>query len=95
MNRRAFLSLTAGAALPAAASKKPNIVVILADDFGYGSLNCYGADRKLIRTPHLDRLAKEGIRFTDANTPSSVCSPTRYGLITGRYCWRTPSNTKC
>jgi len=92
MNRRAFLSITTGAALAptqAAGPKKPNIVVILADDFGYGSLNCYGADRKLIRTPHLDRLAKEGIRFTDANTPSSVCSPTRYGLITGRYCWRT------
>ncbi len=87
MKRRDFLWLTAAAAT--AASRKPNIVVILSDDFGYGSLNCYGADPKLIRTPHMDRLAKEGLRFTDANTPSSVCSPTRYGLMTGRYCWRT------
>ena len=68
---------------------KPNIVVILADDLGYGSLGCYGADTNLVRTPNCDRLARGGIRFTDANTPASVCSPTRYGLLTGRYCWRT------
>lgn len=67
----------------------PNIVFILADDLGYGSLNCYGAPRRLLRTPNIDRLASEGVRFTDANAPSSVCSPTRYGLLTGRYCWRT------
>jgi arylsulfatase A len=70
----------------------PNIVVILADDFGYGSVGAYGADPALVRTPHLDRLAREGRRFTDAYTPSSVCTPTRYALITGRYCWRTPLN---
>lgn len=77
--------------LPAAEARpsRPNIVVILADDFGYGSTNAYGADPKLIQTPALDRLAKEGRRFTDANTTSSVCSPTRYSLMTGRYCWRT------
>lgn len=69
--------------------RRPNIVVILADDFGYGSAGCYGADPELVRTPQLDRLAKEGRRFTDANTTSSVCSPTRYSLLTGRYCWRT------
>lgn len=68
---------------------KPNVIVVLADDFGYGSSNVYGADRRLVRTPHLDRLAREGMRFTDANTPCSVCSPTRYGLVTGRYPWRT------
>lgn len=67
----------------------PNIVIILADDLGYGSLNSYGADESHIRTPNIDRLAKAGRRFTDANTPSSVCSPTRYGLLTGRYDWRT------
>jgi arylsulfatase A len=67
----------------------PNIVIILADDYGYGSAGCYGADVKLIRTPNIDRLAAEGRRFTDASTPSSVCSPTRFGLLTGRYCWRT------
>ena len=72
-----------------AAAARPNIVIILADDLGYGSLNSYGADEAHVRTPHIDRLAKEGRRFTDANTPSSVCSPTRYGLLTGRYDWRT------
>ncbi|MGE0755843.1 MAG: sulfatase-like hydrolase/transferase [Pirellulaceae bacterium] len=64
-------------------------MVILADDYGSGSANCLGADRKLIQTPAIDRLAAEGRRFTDANTTSSVCSPTRYSLLTGRYCWRT------
>lgn len=67
----------------------PNIVIILSDDLGYGSANSYGASTDHIRTPNIDRLAREGRRFTDANTPSSVCSPTRYGLLTGRYCWRT------
>lgn len=73
----------------AAAADRPNIVIILADDLGYGSLNSYGANESHIRTPNIDRLAKQGRRFTDANTPSSVCSPTRYGLLTGRYDWRT------
>jgi len=70
------------------AKSKPNIIIILADDFEYGSVNCYGAPKSLIRTPHIDQLAKEGIRFTDANTPGSVCTPTRYALLTGRYAWR-------
>lgn len=73
----------------AEAADRPNIVIILADDLGYGSLNSYGADASHIRTPNIDRLAAQGRRFTDANTPSSVCSPTRYGLLTGRYDWRT------
>ena len=73
----------------AVAADRPNIVIILADDLGFGSLNSYGADESHIRTPNIDRLAKQGRRFTDANTPSSVCSPTRYGLLTGRYDWRT------
>jgi len=72
------------------AADRPNIIVILADDFGYGSAGCCGANPALVRTPNIDRLAKEGRRFTDANTTSSVCSPTRYSLVTGRYCWRTP-----
>ena len=67
----------------------PNIVIILSDDLGFGSLNSYGAGKQHIRTPNIDRLAREGRRFTDANAPSSVCTPTRYGLLTGRYCWRT------
>ena len=78
-----------GRGAPAPAPARPNIVLILAADLGYGSVNCYGAPTRLIRTPNIDRLAREGIRFTDANTPSSVCSPTRYALLTGRYCWRT------
>ena len=75
--------------LTASAANRPNIIVILADDYGYGSAGCYGADPKLVRTPAIDRLAAEGRRFTDGNTTSSVCSPTRYSLLTGRYCWRT------
>ena len=89
-----FISLLTAQTIALAAEKpalasRPNIVVILADDYGYGSLGCYGADNKLIQTPALDRLAREGRRFTDANTTSSVCSPTRYSVMTGRYCWRT------
>lgn len=71
------------------AADQPNIVVILADDYGYGSAGCCGANPALVRTPNIDRLAKEGRRFIDANTTSSVCSPTRYSVLTGRYCWRT------
>ncbi|MBL8175649.1 MAG: arylsulfatase [Bryobacterales bacterium] len=91
MNRREFLAATAAAtqAMAADASMRPNIVIILSDDFGYGSPNCYGSEEKHVRTPHLNRLAREGVRFTDANTPSSVCTPTRYAVMTGRYCWRT------
>jgi arylsulfatase A-like enzyme len=67
---------------------RPNVVLIMTDDLGYGDLGCYNADSK-IPTPRIDRLASEGLRFTDAHSPSSVCSPTRYGLLTGRYAWRT------
>jgi len=70
------------------APSPPNLVYILADDLGYGDLGCYNPASK-IPTPHLDRLAAEGLRFTDAHTPSAVCTPTRYGVLTGRYCWRT------
>ena len=66
----------------------PNIIFIMADDLGYGDPQCYQADSK-IATPHMDRLAREGMRFTDAHTPSAVCTPTRYGVLTGRYCWRS------
>lgn len=73
-----------------AAETKPNIVFILADDLGWGSLGCYGAYASLVKTPNIDRLAKEGTRFTDAHVPASICTPSRYAFITGRYCWRTP-----
>lgn len=68
---------------------KPNIILILADDFGYSSVNSYGADKSLIRTPNIDRIAENGMKFTDASTPASICTPTRVGLLTGRYPWRT------
>ena len=69
------------------ATRRPNILVILADDLGWGSLACCGAEG--LKTPNIDRLAREGRRFTSAYAPGSVCSPTRYGLMTGRYYWRT------
>jgi len=82
----AFLA-TSGLTLSAV--ERPNIVFILADDLGYGDVGCYNAKSK-IPTPHLDRLAREGMRFRDAHAPSSVCTPTRYALLTGRYAWRSP-----
>jgi arylsulfatase A len=67
---------------------KPNVVVILADDLGWGDVSCNQPEGK-IRTPEIDALAAEGMRFTNAHAPHSVCTPSRYSLLTGRYCWRT------
>ena len=67
---------------------KPNILLILADDLGFGDLSCYN-DHSLIETPHLDRLATQGMQFMNAYCPSAVCSPTRYALMTGNYPWRS------
>lgn len=67
---------------------RPNIIFLMADDMGYGDPGCYNKDSK-IPTPNMDRLAGQGIRLTDAHTPSAVCTPTRYGVLTGRYCWRS------
>ena len=69
-------------------NRRPNIVFIMADDMGYGDVGCFNPDSK-IPTPHMDRLAAEGMRFSDAHSPSAVCTPTRYGVLTGRYCWRS------
>ena len=66
----------------------PNIVFIMADDMGYGDTTVYNAESK-IPTPNMETLAKQGVMFTDAHSPSAVCTPTRYGLLTGRYCWRS------
>ncbi|SFB27655.1 sulfatase family protein [Algoriphagus aquimarinus] len=66
----------------------PNIIIILADDLGFGDPEVYNPDSK-IPTPNINALAKSGIRFTDAHSPSAVCTPTRYGLLTGQYSWRT------
>lgn len=70
------------------AAEKPNIVVILADDFGVGDIQAHYPENK-IATPYLNKLVAEGMSFTDAHSSSAVCSPTRYGLLTGRYNWRT------
>ena len=71
------------------AAKKPNIVYIICDDLGYGDVQCLAPETSKIPTPHTDKLASEGMIFTDAHSGSSVCSPTRYGIMTGRYSWRT------
>ncbi len=81
----ALCVLTVGAAT----GSRPNILLILADDLGYGDVQCYNPQRGKIPTPNIDRLAAQGMRFTDAHTSSGVCSPTRYTLLTGRYHWRT------
>src|SRR3954452_18614283 len=64
----------------------PNIIFILGDDVGYGDFGCYGATK--IKTPHVDRLAQQGVRFTDAHSASAMCTPSRYAFLTGRYAWR-------
>ena len=71
------------------ASPPPNIIYILADDLGYGDLGAFNPSGK-IETPHLNKMAQQGMIFTDAHTSSSVCTPTRYGILTGRYNWRSP-----
>lgn len=88
MHRREFLSLPVAAGLLRGAAPLPNVVCILADDFGFGDLACQNPQSR-IPTPNLDRLASQGVRFTDAHSPSAVCTPTRYGVVTGRYCWRS------
>ena len=77
--------------LPAlsSAAEKPNLLIIYADDLGYGDVSCYNPDRGKIPTPHIDKLAAQGMRFTDAHSSSGVCSPSRYTLLTGRYHWRS------
>lgn len=72
-----------------AAASRPNIVLILCDDLGYGDVQCLNLEHGKIQTPHIDKIADQGMTFTDAHSGSSVCTPTRYGLLTGRYSWRT------
>lgn len=83
-----LIALYAGVLLSGAMEQKPNIIFILADDLGYGDVGCFNPQSK-IPTPNIDKLAKEGIRFTDAHSSSAVCTPTRYSIITGRYNWRS------
>ena len=85
-----FLSLVIVAAIQGAVraeAAKPNIVIILADDLGYGDVGCYN-DQSKVPTPHIDRLAQQGMRFTDAHSPSTVCTPSRYSLLSGQMAFR-------
>jgi arylsulfatase A-like enzyme len=94
MSRRLFMKSIGLAAatvmipakLRAADTKKPNIVIIYADDLGYGDVGCYGATK--VKTPNIDKLASEGLRFTNAHSPSATCTPSRYAMLTGEYAWR-------
>lgn len=93
MNRRSFVTSLAAPGLIASAAapparRPPNIVYILADDLGWGDLQCYNPESAVL-TPNANRMAAEGVRFTDMHSPSAVCTPTRYGILTGRYCWRS------
>src|SRR5688500_7805569 len=73
-------------AASAFAAEKPNVIVIMADDLGYGDVSCYGATA--FKTPNIDRLAAEGLRFTSGYCSASTCTPTRYSLLTGSYAFR-------
>ena len=74
-------------------SNKPNVILIYADDLGYGDVTCYNPDSK-ISTPNIDKLADEGMRFTDAHSAASFCTPSRYSLLTGNYCWRSQNTSE-
>lgn len=84
--RNLFIVAFFGAITSLQASDRPNVVLVFADDLGYGDLGCYGANK--VQTPHIDKLAAEGRRFTDAHSASAVCTPSRYGLLTGEYPFR-------
>jgi arylsulfatase A-like enzyme len=73
---------------PLASQPRPNVILIYADDIGYGDVSSYGATG--VKTPHIDRLATEGLRFTDAHSSAATCTPSRYSLLTGEYAWRKP-----
>jgi len=88
MKIKTSILLTICGLLPAV-GELPNIVYILADDLGYGDVQSLNPERGKIPTPHMDQLAADGMSFTDAHTTSSVCTPTRYSILTGRYNWRT------
>jgi arylsulfatase A-like enzyme len=80
------IALVCAIGLRADAAERPNIIVIIADDLGYGDVGCYGATK--VKTPSIDKLAAQGLRFTDAHATSATCTPSRYSLMTGEYAWR-------
>ena len=86
MTRRIFNASLVASTLSATPAP-PNVVIVLCDDLGYGDVGAFYPAAKM-STPRMDQLARQGMRFTDAHSPSSLCTPTRYGLLTGRYCWR-------
>jgi len=83
----AIAFLSAAAACSESTNRSPNILFIYLDDLGYGDVSFSNPESKIF-TPHIDRLAREGMAFTDAHAPGPVCGPSRYGLLTGRYPWR-------
>ena len=86
-------AMALGAATPRVfGSDRPNIIVIYTDDQGFGDVSCLNPEARF-QTPNLDRLAKEGVNFTNGHSAGTVCTPSRYGLLTGRYCWRTEKKT--
>ena len=87
-NKVLFISLMAYCSFVAQSQKKPNIILIYADDLGFGDVGCYNPQSK-IKTPNIDKLAKAGVRFIDAHSSSTISSPSRYGILTGAYSWRT------
>ena len=82
------LFLTNVGSAPLGAQPRPNVILIYADDIGYGDVSSYGATG--VKTPNIDRLATEGLRFTDAHSSAATCTPSRYSLLTGEYAWRKP-----
>ncbi|MFC5050423.1 sulfatase-like hydrolase/transferase [Rubritalea spongiae] len=86
MKKHLFSTLISAAFTASLAAEQPNVILIFADDLGYGDLSCYGATK--VHTPHIDKLAKEGRKFTDAHSASAVCTPSRYGILTGEYPFR-------
>jgi len=87
--RTLLITTVVCSAVVVTSAELPNVVLIYADDLGYGDVQCYNPDRGKIATPNIDRLASQGMKFTDAHSSSGVCSPSRYTILTGRYHWRS------
>ena len=82
--------MAAAGAYGQATAERPNVILLVADDLGYGDLSCYGAEAERVSTPRVDSIARGGVRFTDAHAVASTSTPSRYSLLTGEYCFRRP-----